>query len=173
MVVSNFCSECGQRAIDPDPTLREFVHEAAEGFLNWDGKLLGTLRLLVTAPGRLTQEYLAGRRVRFISPLRVYLTCSFLYFFVKAMLPDAQIQISTTSSAAGKGAGPNATSMQIGVITVQQSDEKESLREIDKLAKSGDGVRSRWFRHFAVALRDKSRLSAAVASNVPRMMFVL
>ena len=168
-----FCAECGQPVIDPDPTLRELVHELAEGFLNWDGKLLGTLRLLVTSPGMLTKEFLAGRRVRFISPLRVYLTCSFLYFFVKAMLPDVQLQITTTSSEAGKGASPHASAMQIGVVTVQQSDETESPREIEKQAKSDDGVKSRWFRHFAVALRDKGRLSAAVASNVPRMMFVL
>ena len=68
-----YCPECGQREIDSDPTLREFLHELAEEFLHWDGKLLTTFRLLVARPGALTCEYLAGRRVRYISPLRVYL----------------------------------------------------------------------------------------------------
>jgi hypothetical protein len=171
LITGSFCSECGQRAIDPDPTLREFLHDAAEGFLNWDGKLLGTLRLLVTSPGALTREYLAGRRVRFISPLRVYLTCSFLYFFVKAMVPDAPLQIRATSSTGADGA-PQATSVQIGVVAVQQSDERESIRELEKLSKQR-GLSGTFYRRFAAALRDKSKLSAGMAANTPRVMFIL
>lgn len=83
-----YCPECGQREIDPDPTLREFAHELAEESLHWDGKLAKTFRTLVTKPGRLTVEYLAGRRVRYVSPLRVYLTCSVLYFFLSAVAPN-------------------------------------------------------------------------------------
>ena len=82
-----YCPECGQAEIDSDPTLREFLHELAEEFLHWDGKLVKTFRLLVMRPGSLTCEYLAGKRVRFISPLRVYLTCSLLFFFVSAIVP--------------------------------------------------------------------------------------
>ena len=43
-VPGEFCAACGQRAIDPDPTLREFLHEAAEELLHWDGKLAATFR---------------------------------------------------------------------------------------------------------------------------------
>jgi hypothetical protein len=86
-----FCPECGQRAIDPDPTLREFLHELAGEFLRWDGKLITTFRTLVSRPGVLTNEYLAGRRVRYISPPRVYLVCSVLYFFVSALAPQPQL----------------------------------------------------------------------------------
>src|SRR5690349_13328403 len=68
-----FCPACGQRAIDPNPTLGEFAHEAAEEFLHWDGKLAATFRLFFTRPGELTREYLAGRRARYLSPLRLYL----------------------------------------------------------------------------------------------------
>jgi hypothetical protein len=168
-----YCAECGQAVIDPDPTLRELAHELAEGFLNWDGKLLATVRALVTSPGALTREYLAGRRVRFISPLRVYLTCSFLYFFVKAVLPDAPLQISGASADAGKAPSARASSVQIGILTVQQDDNAESVRELEQLGKRGDGFSSAWGRHFAAALRDTRRLSAAVTANLPRVMFVL
>src|SRR5476651_1766118 len=66
-----YCPECGQKEINADPTLREFLTEIAEGFLHWDGKVVRTFRLLLTKPGTLTEEYIAGKRVRFISPLRV------------------------------------------------------------------------------------------------------
>jgi hypothetical protein len=171
-VERHFCPECGQRAIDPNPTLREFAHEAAEGFLNWDGKLIGTLRLLVTSPGALTREYLAGRRVTFISPLRVYLTCSFLFFFIKALLPDAPIQVNTTSASAGGGTASRKTGVQIGIVAVQDEDESKSISALDELGKQR-GVAGEFYRHFARALRDKGKLSAAMTSNIPRMMFVL
>ena len=87
----SYCPECGQREIDSDPTLRECLHELAEEFLHRDGKLFTTFRLLVVRPGELTREYLAGRRVRYLSPLRVYLTCSVLFFFLSAVVPETQV----------------------------------------------------------------------------------
>ena len=86
-----YCPECGQREIDSDPALRKFLHELAEESLHWDGKLFTTFCLLVMRPGALTCEYLDGRRVRYISPMRVYLTCSVLFFFLSAVVPETQV----------------------------------------------------------------------------------
>jgi Protein of unknown function (DUF3667) len=83
-----FCPACGQKAASPDVSLHEFFHEAVEEFAHVDGKILETLRLLVTRPGALTREFLDGRRVRYISPLRVYLTCSVLFFALAAYVPQ-------------------------------------------------------------------------------------
>ena len=46
-----YCAQCGQKRMDGPPTVREFLHEAAEDILNWDGKLMRTLRLLFFHPG--------------------------------------------------------------------------------------------------------------------------
>lgn len=83
-----YCGECGQRDIEPRPTMRELLHEVAEELLGWDGKLVRTFRLLIAKPGALTKEYLAGKRASYISPLRVYLACSVIAFFVAAVTPD-------------------------------------------------------------------------------------
>lgn len=85
-----YCPECGQEAIDPDPTLRELLRELASELLHWDGKLATTVTTLARHPGALTAEYLAGRRVRFVSPLRLYLAASVLYFFVIALVPQSK-----------------------------------------------------------------------------------
>jgi hypothetical protein len=83
----DFCHACGQRALGPDVSLHDFFHEAFEEFAHVDGKIVQTLQLLLTKPGRLTKEFLDGRRVRYISPLRVYLTCSVLFFGLAAVAP--------------------------------------------------------------------------------------
>ena len=43
----------------------------------------------VRKPGQLTLEFLAGRRARFISPLRLYLTASLVYFLLAETAPTA------------------------------------------------------------------------------------
>ncbi|MEO8336582.1 MAG: DUF3667 domain-containing protein [bacterium] len=159
----DFCPECGQLALDPDPTLREFLRELAEEFLHWDGRLFRTYRLLVTKPGELTLEYLAGRRVRFVSPLRVYLVCSLLYFFVSAVAPQPPLVIKTGS----------AITTNVGGITIQQTDSVATLAALDTLGQQGGWVGRVWGTHFANALRNRAQLPGYVASAVPKTMFVL
>lgn len=86
-LIGRYCHGCGQKETEPDPRLRELAHEAADEFFHWDGKLLTTLAALFRRPGVLTAEYLAGRRARYVSPLRLYLTASVLYFAVIALIP--------------------------------------------------------------------------------------
>jgi hypothetical protein len=52
------------------------------------------MRLLVTAPGRLTKEQFEGRRVRYVPPIRLYLIFSVLYFAVAAVTPDSNFRIT-------------------------------------------------------------------------------
>lgn len=158
-----YCPECGQREIDPDPTLREFLRELAEEFLHWDGKLATTFRMLVTKPGALTQEYLAGRRVRYISPLRVYLTCSVLYFFLSALAPERQLRISTTTTVTAAD----------GIVTTRPADSAEVRRALDSLGTSGNVLQRSWGAQFGKAMRDRRQLSQDVLSAIPTAMFVL
>jgi hypothetical protein len=82
-----YCRECGQKAASPNISLHELFHEAFEELAHVDGKILQTLRLLLTRPGELTREFLAGRRQRYVSPLRLYLTCSLIFFALAAVAP--------------------------------------------------------------------------------------
>ncbi len=50
-------------------------------FLNWDSKFFATIGLLIVKPWRLTNEFVAGHRVRYVHPLRLYLLASILFFF--------------------------------------------------------------------------------------------
>jgi hypothetical protein len=52
-----------------------------DSFLNWDSKFFTTIALLLLKPWRLTNEFLAGKRVRYVNPLRLYLLASILFFF--------------------------------------------------------------------------------------------
>jgi len=77
-----FCPECGQETTLHPPTLGEFLHEFVGHYVALEGTLWRTLWLLVLRPGRLTREYLDGQRRRYVLPLRLYLTASFVFFLV-------------------------------------------------------------------------------------------
>jgi hypothetical protein len=82
-----YCHSCGQKATSASVSVHDFAHEATHEFLHLDGKILTTLKLLVTRPGQLTVDFLEGRRSRYVSPLRVYLTFSLIFFTLAAILP--------------------------------------------------------------------------------------
>ena len=157
-----YCPECGQPEIESDPTLKEFLHELAEEFLHWDGKLATTFRLLVTKPGALTNEYLAGRRVRYISPLRVYLTCSLLFFFLGSVIPRQPLVVNGRS-----------ITTQVGPVTIGEGDSLATVATLDSLARQGTWVGRIWGRHFLNAMRNRGALSESVTAWIPKAMFFL
>lgn len=89
-----FCSNCGQRDVPPHPSLRELGGEAFEEFSGWDGKFIQTLKLLILKPGELTRQFLDGRRARFISPVRLYLSASVIFFLFAARTPASKLHFS-------------------------------------------------------------------------------
>jgi len=70
-----YCPRCGERQPDHhDLSARHFFHHAFHELAHVDSKLFATLRLLFLQPGALTGEYFAGRKSRYIAPLRLVLT---------------------------------------------------------------------------------------------------
>jgi len=77
----HWCGQCGQPAIEYRRSFRYVVADLLNEFLNWDSKFFTTIALLILKPWRLTNEFLAGKRVSYVNPLRLYLLASILFFF--------------------------------------------------------------------------------------------
>ena len=77
----HWCAQCGQPAIDYRRSFRHVIADVLDSFLNWDSKFFATIWWLIVRPWRLTNEFLAGHRVRYVHPLRLYLLVSILFFF--------------------------------------------------------------------------------------------
>src|SRR5438093_3284507 len=81
LLTGHYCAQCGQAAVDYRRSFRHVVADVLDSFLNWDSKFFTTIALLILKPWRLTNEFLAGKRVRYVNPLRLYLLASILFFF--------------------------------------------------------------------------------------------
>lgn len=79
-VEGNFCANCGQPA-HVHRTLLHLAEEVLHGVVHFDGRIWRTLPLLILNPGRLTREWIEGRRTRYVSPLAMFLFTVFVMFF--------------------------------------------------------------------------------------------
>ena len=119
----SFCSACGQRAVPADPSVAELAGDAWQELSGYDGRIAATASGLVR-PGYLTREYVAGRRARYLSPVRLYLIVSVVYFLVASATP------ATMSGQSGEIRAPGG--IQIGVTgapngAVLSSEERAQL----------------------------------------------
>ena len=77
-----FCAQCGQHAIDYRRSIFRVLLDAADSFLNWDTKFLHSMNQLLIRPWHLTNDFNAGRRARYVHPLRLYLIASIVFFLL-------------------------------------------------------------------------------------------
>jgi small-conductance mechanosensitive channel len=153
-----YCASCGQKKQATDLTLREFLHETTHELTNWDGKIPNTLKTLFFKPGVLTVDFLAGRRARWLSPLRLYLLCSLAFFVSK---PIAE----TISQRSLRG---------VAKVGITNTDGRAALtpEELDSLE---NGLPARIFGRDRLlrAAANNAQLNREIEASLPKAMFIL
>lgn len=115
------------------PSFMEFAHEFIGHYVALEGRLWGTFARLLFRPGALTNEYMAGRRKRYVEPLRLYLTLSILFF---ALLKFTGTEVVNL----GDGYNPRASSSEAGNAAkaarqAARQAEKQAAREAEDIRK--------------------------------------
>lgn len=85
-----YCGNCGQLAQNFHRPIWGLVSEVLGDFLSLDGRVMRTLPALMLKPGRVTRDYIDGKRQRFVPPFRLYLLSSFLYFLLLFAFGESQ-----------------------------------------------------------------------------------
>lgn len=85
-LAGQYCAHCGQRSRNRLITLWELVRDVLGDLIDMDSRLWRSLVPLLLRPGVLTQDYLLGRRARYIPPFRMYLILSLLFFLLVSSL---------------------------------------------------------------------------------------
>jgi len=86
-VEKRFCPECGQENIETRQRFYYLFTHFVEDFVHYDGRFWKTIQYLLFRPAKLTKEYLAGKRNRYVPPVTLYIFVSFITFFIPAILP--------------------------------------------------------------------------------------
>jgi len=94
-LLGQYCSACGQRGRTRLITLWELVRDVVGDVFELDSRLWRSIAPLLLKPGKLTKDYLAGRRVHYVPPFRMYLILSILFFVVISFDDETSLSISS------------------------------------------------------------------------------
>lgn len=118
-----YCSACGQGDVDPAAPTWHVVRDAISEAVDVDGRALRTARA-IASPGRLTIEFLRGRRMPYVGPLKLFVIAGALLSttWILTRDVDARFYGYTLGSSAGAYIdavvrGLLAGSMTIAIVT--------------------------------------------------------
>ena len=157
VLMGPYCSVCGQHAHASARTLRALLHDALHDLTHFEGRVWMSLRLLLTQPGRLTQEYFSGRRTRFAPPFRLYLVLSVLFFALSSIVAHVDPEpVRAVGYTAPSSDAPHEKAEDCTDIHMDSPSRERLVRQLCERV-SADGGRS---------------VSHTFESYVPKAMFV-
>ena len=149
-----FCHECGQSSVIVRRPVRELMHDTLGNLLQWDTRLIHTLGKLFFKPGRLSLDWLEGKRMRYTPPFRLYIVASFILFLL--------FGFSINQGSSG------LDSVKVG---------QDSLAEIDKALQeakeAGEWLTSILLQASLEALENPAAYVQKIVSNLPKAAFLL
>ncbi len=107
VLTGQHCAHCGQRAKVRVLSLWGMTRDLLGDMIDWDSRIWRTLRPLAFSPGKLTEDYLRGRRASYTPPFRMYVLLSVAFFVVATTGSDPGSAIHFTLDKKG------AASLQI------------------------------------------------------------
>ncbi|MEP5569646.1 MAG: DUF3667 domain-containing protein [Halioglobus sp.] len=178
MVTGEYCNQCGQREGRADQRFRDLAGELLGDVFDMDSRFWRTLFFLLFRPGFLSAEFIAGRRARYLPPLRLYLVISFVVFLVMSFAASYAIDsdggvvvqgaddvVVAADDAASDTPGDESEDTDDGLAEIDLADENSPqwLKDLDERAETN-----------VVKIKDDPReFIEAMVSYLPQMMFLL
>ena len=117
------CFQCGQPTKGLVRHFSSILGDFFDTVFNIDSRVLRTVGPLLFRPGYLSLEYFAGRRVRYVTPMRLFLFMSIVAFFA--------VQLSIDFDGAGDGK-PGDGGIHIGERKEDSFDKAKTVAEVEK-----------------------------------------
>jgi hypothetical protein len=175
-VPDRFCGRCGQRLEHALHSVVHFSQEVTEDLTHADSRLWSTMLALLFKPGFLTHEFIAGRRVRYLPPLRLYLVLSAIFFLVMSLHPEREPIALTVDDSGGSLQVKPANQVEQLAAKPGETNAERDKRVCDA---HYDGPGSRFVTPFLQKgcksyLNDGGRAATeAFRHTLPRAMFFL
>jgi hypothetical protein len=122
-----YCGHCGQRSRSRLISLWELISDAFGDLFELDSRIWQTVVPLLTRPGRLTRDYLKGRRARFMPPFRMYLVMSVIFFVVAFFDPREELGLFFEPQTEAEIAAESEQFVTENNIVIFPEDEDEQI----------------------------------------------
>ncbi len=88
----HYCPSCGQSDTEFDRPFGFVIYDFLGNFFSFDSRFFKTFGLLLSRPGFLTKEFLAGRRERYAPPFRTFIFLSFVLFLLMQVMTNRLLE---------------------------------------------------------------------------------
>jgi hypothetical protein len=98
VVDQRYCPNCGQQNTESTKSFHHLFIHFFEDLTHYDNAFWKTIINLFFKPAALSKAYLAGKRLSFLAPVRLYIFISFITFLLISLFPNenlTQIELST------------------------------------------------------------------------------
>jgi hypothetical protein len=141
LVEERFCPHCGQENTETRQPFHYLFTHFIEDFTHYDGQFWKTLKYLLVRPGKLTKEYLSGKRQLYVAPVKLYIFVSFITFLLPALIPKAhekenEAKISKIERAEKIKEQKEATKKALDEFEKQGLFSKETISNAKKITDS-------------------------------------
>ena len=92
----NYCANCGEEMEPRVLRIRHYIRDVFQELLSFDSKFLHSIPALLFKPGFLAKEFVAGRRKRYLSPLKLHIIIAILMFLSIGYILRTQFDIQLT-----------------------------------------------------------------------------
>ncbi|SJZ68572.1 Protein of unknown function [Chitinophaga eiseniae] len=173
-VPERFCPRCGQENTVQHESFGHLAGHVVADIVHYDSRFFTTLKYLTIRPGFLTREYWAGRRVRYVNPIQLYIFISFIFFFFFLTLAN-----SPRKQGAKPGIQSELADIKVGDINAQYKSvaEFDSVQASLPPEKRLTGLEARIERRMAKMRENKQSAKQLIkglfTDNLPKIMFVL
>lgn len=175
-VEKSFCPECGQKNTDERRAFYSLFTEFFSTMFNYDNSFWQTTSDLFLAPGKLSREYIRGKRNSYLKPVQMYLFASFVAFFIPTILPDDDIKDSDLPVSYDEGMnisfitdeyGKPTTRAELDSIYYSQPEEERSPGKhlVTRLS-------LRIMQNYQKPVTYGDRIYSFIAENSPKMIFI-
>ena len=186
-----FCPHCGQKRLErEDMSFRHLIGESFLDYFHFDSKFFRTIVPLVIRPGKLSLEFMIGKRKSYVEPFRLFLVISIIYFLLLPFGQENDVNTQKKLKAATKGMNLYQESDDIqrtkvtfkdGPVTIQGQDSAK--KEIDsiglkayvnkKYPKEGPLVKLFLRQAYKIMINSGQSMSAIIEHTASKMVFLL
>lgn len=85
-----YCHSCGQLNSTKKLAFDDFFNEFFAGILAYDSRFSRTVVSLLFNPGKISKDYVEGKRQRYANPYRFYLSASIIFFIIMGFTSDSE-----------------------------------------------------------------------------------
>ncbi len=179
-VDKNFCPKCGQENSESRQSFHHLFTHFIFDFFHYDSAFWKTTKSLLFSPGKLSMEYMNGKRKSYVNPFSLYIFVSFVTFFIPSVLPkpsniEAGHSIERKISV-DKDSIQNADITEVQeVLKSGQLDSIYKSRPKEKQPLDPDGSLYKSSIKIVENIQDKHRQEKAFEffmHNLPKVLFV-